>query len=115
MPKIELKETAGCTKKFQVEIEQKRIDEQIKTTVKKLKRDIQLPGFRKGKAPDALLLNRFGPTIRQEAIKDVIPIVGTTNPDHIAEAVDALTIMLSDDEVRRLEDPYLPKPVTGHS
>jgi diketogulonate reductase-like aldo/keto reductase len=47
--------------------------------------------------------------------KDVIPIVGTTNPDHIAEAVDALTITLSDDEMRQLEEPYLPKPVTGHS
>jgi aryl-alcohol dehydrogenase-like predicted oxidoreductase len=47
--------------------------------------------------------------------KDVIPIVGTTNPDHIAEAVDALTITLSDDEMKQLEDPYLPKSVTGHS
>jgi aryl-alcohol dehydrogenase (NADP+) len=47
--------------------------------------------------------------------KDVIPIVGTTNPNHIAEAVDALTITLSDDEMRQLEEPYLPKPVTGHS
>ena len=47
--------------------------------------------------------------------KDVIPIVGTTNPDHIAEAVDALTIALSDDEMKRLEEPYLPKPVGGHS
>jgi aryl-alcohol dehydrogenase-like predicted oxidoreductase len=47
--------------------------------------------------------------------KDVIPIVGTTNPDHIVEAVDALAITLSDDEMRRLEEPYLPKPVTGHN
>jgi len=46
--------------------------------------------------------------------KDVIPIVGTTNPNHIVEAVDALTITLSDDEIRLLEAPYLPKPVTGH-
>jgi len=46
--------------------------------------------------------------------KDVIPIVGTTNPNHIVEAVDALTITLSDDEMRLLEAPYLPKPVTGH-
>jgi aryl-alcohol dehydrogenase-like predicted oxidoreductase len=47
--------------------------------------------------------------------KDVIPIVGTTNPDHIVAAVDALTITLSDDEMRELEEPYLPKLVTGHS
>lgn len=46
--------------------------------------------------------------------KEVIPIVGTTNPDHIEEAVDALTVTLSDEEMRYLEEPYLPKPVTGH-
>jgi len=73
MPTIELKETTGCTKKFQVEIEQDRVDEQIKKTVKTLKKDIQVPGFRKGKAPEAMLLKRFGASIRQEAIRDLIP------------------------------------------
>jgi aryl-alcohol dehydrogenase-like predicted oxidoreductase len=42
------------------------------------------------------------------------PIIGTANPDHLEEAVDALTIRLSDQEITYLEDPYKPKPVTGH-
>jgi aryl-alcohol dehydrogenase (NADP+) len=47
--------------------------------------------------------------------KDVAsPIIGTSNPNHVEEAVDALTIRLSDQEIRYLEDPYRPKPVTGH-
>jgi aryl-alcohol dehydrogenase (NADP+) len=47
--------------------------------------------------------------------KDVAsPIIGTSNPTHVEEAVDALTIKLSDDEISYLEEPYRPKPVTGH-
>jgi aryl-alcohol dehydrogenase (NADP+) len=42
------------------------------------------------------------------------PIIGTSNPDHLEEAVDALTITLSDQEISYLEEPYRPKPVTGH-
>jgi len=73
MPSIELKEHVGCSKKYRVEIEQERLDEQIKATVKDLKKDVQVPGFRKGRAPEEILIRRFGPTIRQEAVKELIP------------------------------------------
>jgi aryl-alcohol dehydrogenase-like predicted oxidoreductase len=42
------------------------------------------------------------------------PIIGTTKPEHVEEAVNATTIKLSDDEIRYLEEPYKPKPVYGH-
>jgi aryl-alcohol dehydrogenase (NADP+) len=42
------------------------------------------------------------------------PIIGTTKPEHVEEAVNATTIKLSDDEIRHLEEPYKPKPVYGH-
>jgi len=43
------------------------------------------------------------------------PIVGATKPHHLDDAVAALDIELSDEEVRLLEEPYLPHPVMGHS
>ncbi|MBO3841167.1 MAG: aldo/keto reductase [Candidatus Brockarchaeota archaeon] len=42
------------------------------------------------------------------------PIIGTTKPEHVDEAVEALGIRLRDDEVKYLEEPYRPKPVFGH-
>lgn len=36
------------------------------------------------------------------------PIVGATKPDHLADAIAALDVRLSEDEVRRLEEHYLP-------
>ena len=34
------------------------------------------------------------------------PIVGATKPHHLPEAVDALGLELTDDEVQELEAPY---------
>ncbi len=43
------------------------------------------------------------------------PIVGATKLPHVDDAVAALTLTLSGDEVARLEEPYRPHPVLGHS
>nr|MCR5258734.1 aldo/keto reductase [Desulfovibrio sp.] len=40
------------------------------------------------------------------------PIVGTTDPRHVEEAVKALDIVLDEDEIKTLEAPYKPHPVT---
>jgi aryl-alcohol dehydrogenase-like predicted oxidoreductase len=41
------------------------------------------------------------------------PIVGATKPHHLEDAVGALSITLTADELRRLEEPYVPHPVVG--
>lgn len=41
------------------------------------------------------------------------PIVGATKPHHLDDAVAALDLDLSDDEVKRLEEPYVPHPIEG--
>lgn len=41
------------------------------------------------------------------------PIVGTTSPRHVEEAVAAMAIELTDEEVQALEKPYVPHPVLG--
>jgi len=45
----------------------------------------------------------------------VAPIVGATRVGHIEDAIGALEVSLSDDEIRRLEEPYRPHPIRGHS
>jgi aryl-alcohol dehydrogenase-like predicted oxidoreductase len=43
------------------------------------------------------------------------PIVGATKPHHLEDAVAALALELSPDEMGRLEEPYVPHPVLGFS
>ena len=41
------------------------------------------------------------------------PIIGATKPGHIDAALEAVTLGLTDEEVARLEAPYLPKAPVG--
>ncbi|HMR97671.1 MAG TPA: aldo/keto reductase [Anaerolineales bacterium] len=43
------------------------------------------------------------------------PIIGATKMDHLEQAIAAVDIKLTDDEVKRLEEPYKPHPVLGHT
>ena len=42
------------------------------------------------------------------------PIVGVTKVHHLTDALASLDLALTDDEVRRLEAPYVPHGVLGH-
>jgi len=41
------------------------------------------------------------------------PIIGATKPSHLADAIAAIDVALSADEIKRLESPYLPHAVVG--
>jgi aryl-alcohol dehydrogenase-like predicted oxidoreductase len=54
----------------------------------------------------AWLLNKPGITA---------PIIGATKPQHLADAVAAVEVKLTEEEVKALEAPYAPHPVSGIS
>jgi aryl-alcohol dehydrogenase-like predicted oxidoreductase len=41
------------------------------------------------------------------------PIIGATKPDHLADAVAALSLRLTGEEIAALEAPYVPHPILG--
>jgi aryl-alcohol dehydrogenase-like predicted oxidoreductase len=43
------------------------------------------------------------------------PIVGASKPQHLDDAVAALSVVLSAEEIAQLEQPYLPHAVAGHA
>ena len=43
------------------------------------------------------------------------PIIGANKMIHLEQAIAALEIKLSEDEIKRLEEPYQPHPILGHS
>jgi len=42
------------------------------------------------------------------------PIIGASKPQHLEDAVAALSLKLSDEEIKTLEAPYLPHVIAGH-
>jgi aryl-alcohol dehydrogenase-like predicted oxidoreductase len=47
--------------------------------------------------------------------KQTIPIVGFSNLERLDEAVGVKGKTLTEEEVKYLEEPYIPKPISGHS
>jgi 1-deoxyxylulose-5-phosphate synthase len=43
------------------------------------------------------------------------PIIGASKMHHLDEAIQALTLTLTDEESKRLEEPYKPHRILGHS
>ena len=43
------------------------------------------------------------------------PIIGATKMDHLEQAIAALDLRLSQEEIKQLEEGYRPHPVLGHS
>jgi aryl-alcohol dehydrogenase (NADP+) len=41
------------------------------------------------------------------------PIVGATKPHHLEDAVAAVDVELTPDEIARLEEPYVPHAIVG--
>jgi aryl-alcohol dehydrogenase (NADP+) len=41
------------------------------------------------------------------------PIVGATKPEQLDDAIAAVDVTLDADEIKKLEDPYVPHPVSG--
>jgi len=43
------------------------------------------------------------------------PIIGSSKMEHLDQAIAALEIKLSEEDIKRLEEPYQPHPILGHS
>jgi len=43
------------------------------------------------------------------------PIVGASKPNHLEDALAAVSLKLTDEEISQLEEPYVPHPVVGFS
>jgi aryl-alcohol dehydrogenase-like predicted oxidoreductase len=42
------------------------------------------------------------------------PIIGASKPQHLEDAIAALSLKLTPEEIKTLEEPYVPHPIAGH-
>jgi len=66
------------------------------------------------------LAKKKGWTMGQVALawviqKGTIPIVGFSSPERMKQAVEVKGKTLTEDEVKHLEEPYVPKAISGHA
>ena len=70
--KITIEKPATWSRRLTITIPAEQLEQEKKTTAKRLAQKVRLPGFRKGKVPAQVLEKRFGPAIEQETIERVV-------------------------------------------
>ncbi len=67
-----------------IEVPEDRVEKQMRQTARKLAREVNIPGFRKGKAPYPVMLKRLGrDSLRTEAVEDMLQSVFTEALDEV--------------------------------
>jgi trigger factor len=64
-----------CIRAVTIDLSIEVYDKRLKTAFADLKKTIQLPGFRKGKAPEGLLKKRFGKDLEKETVQRIAETV----------------------------------------
>jgi trigger factor len=77
---VATKEESPTRTVLEIEVPAERVEETIAETVRSYARRAAIPGFRKGKAPESVVRQRFGDQIRADALEALLP-------DAVGEAI----------------------------
>lgn len=97
-----IEELSAVKRKLFIEIPSSVIESELNKAYKELRSSVNVPGFRKGKVPQAILKKRFAKTVEAE-------IIGRLVPEYYAEAVKESGIIpvaqpSIDDEIKINDD-----------
>jgi trigger factor len=70
---LSLEEVGPCRKQLKIEIPGPAHDAELERVTHEYGRKARIPGFRKGKVPDALVRRHFGQEIEQEVVERLVP------------------------------------------
>ena len=71
--KTQVVEKGEWERDLEVEVPAERIDAEVASALKKYRKRLEIPGFRKGKVPLKVVEERFGESIRSSVISDLLP------------------------------------------
>lgn len=71
--KVTVEELSPSKRALHIELPADRVAAQIESTFKTWQANLQLPGFRRGKVPRAIIERRFREAVREEVLRELIP------------------------------------------
>jgi len=71
--RVDVKKEENCRRILSVEIDRDKYDRERDRVVKSFSKEAELPGFRKGKVPADIVVERFSQEIKTETLKTLLP------------------------------------------
>ncbi|MFH1007547.1 MAG: trigger factor [Candidatus Latescibacterota bacterium] len=75
MLKVSIDGLDGVRSRINVEASPQRVEEEVSTVARKYRRELQVPGFRKGKVPMGLIRTRFREALESELLSECVPML----------------------------------------
>lgn len=69
---VSLETTSGLERRLTIGVPAEQVENEVENRLKQAARNVSIKGFRKGKVPMSVVMQRFGAGIRQEVVGDVI-------------------------------------------
>lgn len=63
----------GCRRSIEITVPSEEPDKEYQKLLKDFQRNLQIPGFRRGKVPSGVVIKRFGKELIQEVIEKMVP------------------------------------------
>ncbi len=74
MENLEIEDTGNCKKKIKVTIPSQLVTSKMNQIINDLQFKVDIPGFRKGKVANDIIMNRYKDVINKEIINNLIPL-----------------------------------------
>ncbi len=71
--KVEVTELGPIKRSLKIEVPQEDVNKQFAEVYADLNRQVRIPGFRPGKAPQAMLEQRYGKDVGEDVVRRLIP------------------------------------------
>ncbi|GKS56633.1 trigger factor [Nitrospira sp.] len=71
--KVEMTELGPMKRALKIEVPETEVNERFKRAYTALNRQVQVPGFRPGKAPLALLEKRYAKDVEEDVVRNIVP------------------------------------------
>jgi len=72
---VTIEETGPCKRTLNIEVPEATVKEELSRVADMFKSQVNIPGFRKGSAPESIVRTKFGKEIKEEARDQLVPKV----------------------------------------
>ncbi|TAN51128.1 MAG: trigger factor [Methylococcaceae bacterium] len=69
---VSVQSTSELSRRLTVQIPEEQIQSRVAARLKSVARDVRIDGFRPGKAPQSVVLKRYGGKVREEILSDIV-------------------------------------------
>ena len=72
---VNVSSPGGCKRVLEIHVPEEELERERKAVIRELRRDLRVPGFRKGKVPETYITKNYAGAVESDAVRNLLPVV----------------------------------------